>query len=331
VSAPFVSVVVPAWNAEGFLAETVESVLGQTWQRREVIVVDDGSTDRTADVVARFGRRVRFLRQENRGGGAARNAGCRLAQGDHVVFLDHDDLLERDALARQLEVAARHPASGLVAADGVRFEGDEVVGHGLLHGRLAALADASPGGEWTGDAYRALLRGNALSTPGQALVPRRVIEEVGPLSERRDEPFDYEYWLRIALRRPVTVHRARAVRWRYRPSGRSGPGELRRLTWALMDLPVLERHLTLAPPSARRAVRAALRKRARRARLAWVHGRRHGMAGARGLLRRLARAAPLSPWPRLWWLATWAPGFFVEPLAARGLAGTSLPATESRA
>ena len=314
------SVVIPAYQAEEFLGATIESVLRQTWRRREVVVVDDGSTDRTSEVAARFASSgVVVRRQENRGGGAARNAGVAASSGEHVVLLDHDDLLEPDAIARQVDLVRRRPESGLVAGDGVRLEGGDVVGSGLLHGALAERVDAAPGREWTGDAYRALLRGNAISTPGQVLLPRGVLEAVGPLSERRDEPFDYEYWLRVAERFPVTLHRGRCLRWRYRAGSRSGPGALRRLRWALMDLPVLTRQLATCEPRHRAAVRAALRDRARRARLAWVHGRLHGMEEGRAALRRLGAAAPLSPWPRLWWLATWAPRAVVHPFAARGL------------
>jgi glycosyltransferase involved in cell wall biosynthesis len=328
VPTPFVSVVIPAYQAASFVRETIESALRQTWRRREVVVVDDGSTDGTADVAESCGPEVVVLRQENRGGGAARNAGVAAARGDHVVLLDHDDLLEPDALERQVAVARRRPESGFVAGDGVRWSDGRAVGSGLLHGRLADRADASPGGEWTGDAYRALLRGNAVSTPGQVLLPRSVVERLGPLSERRDEPFDYEYWLRVAARYPVTIHRGRCLRWRYRADSRSGLGPLRRLRWALMDLSVLERELASCPRPHRRAVRAGLRKRARRARLAWVLGRLRGMEEGRAALRRLAAAAPLSPWPRLWWLATWAPRVLVEPLAVRGL---DLPAATAGA
>src|SRR5262245_53826716 len=120
---PLVSVVIPAFDAEAFLAETVESVLRQTWRRREVIVVDDGSTDGTPGVVRRFGDAVRYLRQENRGGGAARNAGASAARGDLVSFLDHDDLWAPETLERQVDVLRRRPESGLVACDGVKFDG----------------------------------------------------------------------------------------------------------------------------------------------------------------------------------------------------------------
>ena len=133
--------------------------------------------------------------------------------------------------------------------------------------------------------------------------------------EGRGEPYDYDYWLRIALKRPFTLHRDSLVRWRYHPTSRSGRAADRALRWALMDLDVLLRQLAQVPAGRRRMVRAALHRRARLARLAWAHGRRHGMAEARAALARLAAAAPTSPWPPLWYLATFLPA------ASAGLRG----------
>ena len=89
---PFVSVVIPAFEPGPLIDATLESVLAQTWRRREVIVVDDGSRDDTPQRVARYAGRISYLRLEREGGGAARNAGVRAARGDYVAFLDHDDL-----------------------------------------------------------------------------------------------------------------------------------------------------------------------------------------------------------------------------------------------
>jgi glycosyltransferase involved in cell wall biosynthesis len=318
VSAPLVSVVVPAFNPGPQIVETIESVLAQTWPRVETIVVDDGSSDGTEERLAPYRGRVRYLRQENAGGGAARNAGLRATRGEQVVFLDHDDLLEPEALERQVEVLRRHPRSGFVAGDGVETDAPGARALPLLRGPLATQRSVH-GGTWTGDGYAALLQANAIATPAQVLVPRAVLELVGPLSERRDEASDYDLWLRIARERPVTLHDAPLVRWRYRPTSRSGPAALRPLRWALMDLPVLERQLADASSlPRRREVRRALRRRARLARLAWLVGRCEGMPEARRLLRRLSGAAPWMPRPRLWWLATWLPARWVEGWAKRG-------------
>ncbi len=102
VTAPRVSVLIPAFNAERYLAEAIESALAQTWAPVELIVVDDGSSDATAEVARGFGDRVRYERQRNAGIGAARNRCLDLARGDQLAFLDADDVWERDKLARQL-------------------------------------------------------------------------------------------------------------------------------------------------------------------------------------------------------------------------------------
>jgi len=100
---PLISVVIPTYNNASLVVEAVESVLAQTYERSELIVVDDGSTDDTAERLARFGDRLRFIRQENHGVPTARNAGIRAGQGELVAFLDSDDLW----LPRKLEVSVR--------------------------------------------------------------------------------------------------------------------------------------------------------------------------------------------------------------------------------
>ncbi|MBY0396297.1 MAG: glycosyltransferase family 2 protein, partial [Thermoleophilia bacterium] len=101
-----VSLVIPAYNAERFIAGTLESALRQELQAREIIVVDDGSTDATAPLVEAFAPRgVRLIRQSNAGPGAARNAGIAAATSSHVMFLDADDLLFPWSIANALRAA----------------------------------------------------------------------------------------------------------------------------------------------------------------------------------------------------------------------------------
>jgi glycosyltransferase involved in cell wall biosynthesis len=102
VSEPLVSCVVPVFNGERYLAAAVRSIRDQSHRRREVIVVDDGSTDGTASVVASLGPDLRYVRQENAGPVVARNRGIGEATGAFVAFLDADDLWHPDKLARQL-------------------------------------------------------------------------------------------------------------------------------------------------------------------------------------------------------------------------------------
>jgi glycosyltransferase involved in cell wall biosynthesis len=98
---PLVSILIPAYNAENTIACTLESAIAQTWQRKEIIVVDDGSTDRTAEVVQQF-KDVKLVSTENQGLSGAQNNAFPLSQGDYIQYLDADDLLAPDKIERQL-------------------------------------------------------------------------------------------------------------------------------------------------------------------------------------------------------------------------------------
>ncbi len=111
---PRVSVIVPAFNAETVLVEAIRSVDAQGYGDLEIAIVDDGSTDRTADVAAALGGRVRCLRQENRGPSAARNAGLAATTGEIVAFLDADDLWPERSLEVRLEFLARNRDCAIV-------------------------------------------------------------------------------------------------------------------------------------------------------------------------------------------------------------------------
>lgn len=99
---PLISGIVPVFNGERYLGETLNSMLAQTHSPLEIIVVDDGSTDGTTDVVAKYGDKVRYLRQENSGPAVARNRGLDAAQGEYIAFLDADDLWHPEKLTRQM-------------------------------------------------------------------------------------------------------------------------------------------------------------------------------------------------------------------------------------
>jgi glycosyltransferase involved in cell wall biosynthesis len=104
-----ISVVIAAYNAEDTLAESLASVLGQTLPPDEIIVIDDGSTDRTAQVAAAASNTIRIIRQNNRGAAAATNVGVESATGDLLGFIDADDLWERDKLAIQTRTLVEKP------------------------------------------------------------------------------------------------------------------------------------------------------------------------------------------------------------------------------
>ena len=106
---PLVSILIPAYNSEHWIADAIRSALAQTWQSKEIIVVDDGSTDRTFEVAQQFeSESLRIVRQENQGAAAARNKAFSLSIGDYIQWLDADDLLAPDKIAWQMEVAGTY-------------------------------------------------------------------------------------------------------------------------------------------------------------------------------------------------------------------------------
>src|SRR5881394_1395583 len=103
---PLVSILIPAYNAERWIADTIQSALAQTWPRTEIIVVDDGSRDQTLSIARQFAsKNVSVITQDNQGGSAARNRAFTICQGEFIQWLDADDLLSPDKIARQMNKA----------------------------------------------------------------------------------------------------------------------------------------------------------------------------------------------------------------------------------
>ncbi len=109
-----VSVIIPAFNGEAFLAEAVSSIITQDCRSLEIIIVDDGSTDATAEVARRFGSAIQYHYQKNSGPGSARNRGVSLAKGGFLAFLDADDLWMKDKLWRQMAAFEADPELEMV-------------------------------------------------------------------------------------------------------------------------------------------------------------------------------------------------------------------------
>jgi glycosyltransferase involved in cell wall biosynthesis len=140
-----VSVIIPVYNYERYLGEAIESVLSQTHRHVEVIVVDDGSTDRSGGVARSFaGRGVRYCHQINAGIGPARNKGVELAQGDFIAFLDADDRWPEDKLTQQLEAFDSDPALEMVFGQAVQLQNGPAWEAGVRE-RKTTAGDMVPG------------------------------------------------------------------------------------------------------------------------------------------------------------------------------------------
>lgn len=107
---PLVSIIIPVYNAEDYLVETLESAIGQTWANKEIIIVDDGSTDQSLSIAKSYvNDSIKVFHQENKGASSARNYGLREAKGNYIQFLDADDLLSEDKIEKQLNILKNNP------------------------------------------------------------------------------------------------------------------------------------------------------------------------------------------------------------------------------
>lgn len=165
---PVIAIVIPAYNAERFVDETIDSVLAQTTSKWECVIVDDGSTDGTPRRLATYrDSRIRWIRQDNAGDCAARVRGLSLTRAPKIVFLDADDHLYPDALARYVDFLDRHVEAGIAYGERTLMD-EEGNSFGL---RWRALLNNHP----QGDVLESILRRPFLSTPSQACFRREAV------------------------------------------------------------------------------------------------------------------------------------------------------------
>ena len=192
MSKPLVSILIPAFNAQEWIADTLCSAISQTWEPKEIIVVDDGSTDDTGAIARQFDSGVvRVFRQENRGAAAARNQAFRLSHGDYIQWLDADDLLAPDKIALQMEGLAGHGARIVASCAWGRFMYRP---HRAQFIATDLWRDLLPT-EWL---VRKMEQDLYMQT-GTWLVSRELTAAAGPWNERLLGDDDNEYFCRVLL------------------------------------------------------------------------------------------------------------------------------------
>jgi glycosyltransferase involved in cell wall biosynthesis len=215
---PKVTVVIPVYNGERYIRDTLESVFAQTFQDYEVLCIDDGSTDGSAALLMSYGEQLRWVHQENAGQSATRNNGVALARGEYIAFLDQDDLWYPSKLAKQVAVLQAEPDVVLVHCD---YDRVDVEGRMLQRGagvveRASALS--SPLG---------CLIGEALIFPSAMMVRRVALERVGGFDSELRGFEDFDLIARLEQRGRFVMLTEIEMAYRFHGGGFSRSGGIR--------------------------------------------------------------------------------------------------------
>jgi glycosyltransferase involved in cell wall biosynthesis len=184
---PKVSVIIPTYNCAHYLEQAIESAMNQTYRDVEIIVLDDGSTDNTSEVVRKYGNNIRYIRQANAGLPAARNRAIESSAGEFLAFLDSDDWWELSKLAKQVPLLEDDPQVGLVYTDlRVVHDDGEIIPSFLASRPLAT----------SGYVFDRLLESGFI-LPSTVLLRRSCLDQVGMFDESMRSHEDIELWLRV--------------------------------------------------------------------------------------------------------------------------------------
>ena len=191
-----ISIIIPTYNRASFLEEAIQSVLDQDYFARhgassfEFLVIDDGSTDNTEDIVKSSGNQMRYHFQEHKGVSAARNLGLELAQGDYIAFLDSDDLWKKEKISIQMSYMNAFPRAKVCYTEEVWMRGGVFVNPKKKHRKYSG---------WIFDHVLPL----CLISLSSALFRREVFEQIGKFDEELLACEDYDFGIRLALKYPV--------------------------------------------------------------------------------------------------------------------------------
>jgi glycosyltransferase involved in cell wall biosynthesis len=198
---PLVSIIIPVFNAEQYIADTINSALSQTWSNIEIIIVDDGSTDQSLNIARKFNDgRISVITQKNKGASAARNAGLKEAKGEYIQFLDADDLLSPDKIEAQV-ACLKGSATQLAICKTVHFKDGESYPDDCESTGWLCAGSNNPvdfltklyAGEEVMPGYGGMI------TVHSWLSPRNLIDKAGPWNESLSLDDDGEFFFRVVL------------------------------------------------------------------------------------------------------------------------------------
>jgi len=187
---PLVSVIIPTYNRGWALAESIDSVLAQDYGNFELIVVDDGSTDNTLNLINGYSGRLKVIRQANAGVSAARNRGIAEACGDFLAFLDSDDIWLPRKLSRQMDFFIRHPKALICQTQEIWVRNNVRVNPKKYHEKPSGMI------------FEQSLH-LCLVSPSAVMMKKKLFKEIGCFDESLPACEDYDLWLRVSCRYPV--------------------------------------------------------------------------------------------------------------------------------
>ncbi|MCP5158256.1 MAG: glycosyltransferase [Gammaproteobacteria bacterium] len=217
-SMPLVSVIMPSYNTSRYIKEAIDSVLAQDYPNKELILIDDGSTDGTIDLVRSYRSQLKLITQANQGAAVARNAGLAAAQGEYIAFIDSDDCWLPGKLSLQASYLQAHPDLGVVYS---RWQTWKPTPDGSFS--MPLIQEVESGSqeldivpERSGWLYNRLLFGSMLHTI-TVMARRTLIDQVGQFEPDLKRGQDYDYWLRAS--RLTEIHQLNRVTALYRLHG----------------------------------------------------------------------------------------------------------------
>jgi glycosyltransferase involved in cell wall biosynthesis len=220
---PVVSVIIPTYNAQNFICETLESILAQTYNHLEIIVVDDGSTDQTSQLVQHYHPRVLYHYQQNSGGCAVpRNTGIERSTGSFLCFIDADDGMVPDRIANQIDFMARHPSVGLSFCDYRNFDknGPFAKSHfQTCHQLWSQLKDQR---ELVLDNSCAILAQENFGIAGSLFIRRQMLALESGFEPTLKSCEDFHFYFRLARHSPIGVINKVGMMRRLHSSNMSG-------------------------------------------------------------------------------------------------------------
>jgi glycosyltransferase involved in cell wall biosynthesis len=196
---PLVSILIPCYNAEKYLRDTISSILNQTWKNIELIIVDDGSKDRSYEIATSIpDSRIKVIKQRNQGASAARNRAYRESQGEFIQHLDADDFLSPEKIEEQVRLLLDHPGGLLSVSATIYFFDGENPDKGILQDGWP-LVDTDDPVDWLIEMLGP--EQGSMVQPGAWLTPRSICEKIGPWNESIDPSpdVDGEYFARAVL------------------------------------------------------------------------------------------------------------------------------------